>query len=65
VPFFVMNFRIICRSPLVWWKPLSSCRFNGGFHPFLKCLKGFTRPLPDAAARIANDECGGAGIKRA
>jgi hypothetical protein len=33
--------------------------------PVLKCLKGFTGQLPDAAARIANDECGGAGIKRA
>jgi hypothetical protein len=37
---------------------LSSCRVGSGFHPLLKCLKRFTALLPDAAARIANDECG-------
>jgi hypothetical protein len=53
VPFFVTNFRIMCRSPLDG----RSCHVGGGFHPHLKCLKRLTTLLPDGAARIANDEC--------
>jgi hypothetical protein len=35
------------------------------FYSLLKCLKRFIVLLPDPAARIANDECGGVCIKRA
>jgi hypothetical protein len=33
------------------------------FYSLLKCLKRFIALLPDPAARIANDECGGICIK--
>jgi hypothetical protein len=32
------------------------------FYPLLKCLKRFIVLLPDAAVRIADDECRGAGL---
>jgi hypothetical protein len=43
---------------------LSSCHVGSdGFHSLLKCLKRFIVLLPDAAVRIADDECGGVCIK--
>jgi hypothetical protein len=35
---------------------------DSGFHPLLKCLNRLAALLPDAAARIAEDDCRGAGL---
>jgi hypothetical protein len=43
------------RSIAACWKVLSSCRFSGGFHSHLKCLKRFIVLLPGAALRVAED----------
>src|SRR6516165_8971817 len=55
--FFVTNFRILCKSPLVRWKALSSCHVGSGSYARLKGLIGLTTLLPDVVARSANDEC--------
>jgi hypothetical protein len=54
------NLALVSRSPARLAQSLGLF-----FYSLLKCLKRFIALLPDAAARIANDEWGGVCIKRA